>query len=76
VLVKCVIAVSDMVNGWSGGVIQASHDDVFVTPTYLVNALYNRRLGAARLPARVSSPTFDTSKEGKGVALLGCGGQP
>jgi alpha-N-arabinofuranosidase len=63
-------AVSDMVNGWSGGVIQASRDDVFVTPTYLVNELYNRRLGAARLAARVSSPTFDTSKEGKGVPYL------
>jgi alpha-N-arabinofuranosidase len=63
-------AVSDMVNGWSGGVIQASREAVFVTPTYLVNELYNRRLGAARLAARVSSPTFDTSKEGKGVAYL------
>ena len=63
-------AVSDMVNGWSGGVIQASRDAVFVTPTYLVNELYNRRLGAARLAARVSSPTFDTSKEGKGVPYL------
>ena len=63
-------AVSDMVNGWSGGVIQASPDAVFVTPTYLVNDLYNRRLGAARLAARVRSPTFDTSKEGKGVPYL------
>jgi alpha-N-arabinofuranosidase len=63
-------AVSDMVNGWSGGVIQASRDAVFVTPTYLVNELYNRRVGAARLAARVSSPTFDTSKEGKGVPYL------
>jgi alpha-L-arabinofuranosidase len=41
-----------------------------VTPTYLVNELYNRRLGATRLAARVSSPTFDTSKEGKGVPYL------
>jgi len=63
-------AVSDMVNGWSGGVIQASRDDVFVTPTYLVNELYNRHLGATRLAARVRSPTFDTSKEGKGVPYL------
>ena len=63
-------AVSDMVNGWSGGVIQASRDDVFVTPTYLVNELYNRRLGAERLAARVSSPTFDTTREGKGVPYL------
>jgi len=63
-------AVSDLVNGWSGGVIQASRDAVFVTPTYLVNELYNRRLGAARFAAQVSSPTFDTSKEGKDVPYL------
>jgi alpha-N-arabinofuranosidase len=63
-------AVSDMVNGWSGGVIQASRDTVFVTPTYLVNELYNRRLGAQRLAARVTSPTFDTTKESKGVPYL------
>jgi alpha-N-arabinofuranosidase len=63
-------AVSDMVNGWSGGVIQAGRDALFVTPTYLVNELYNRRLGAERLTARVSSPTFDASKEGKGVPYL------
>ncbi|PYU76831.1 MAG: hypothetical protein DMG49_00750, partial [Acidobacteria bacterium] len=63
-------AVSDMVNGWSGGVIQASHDNVFVTPTYLVNRLYNLHLGAKRLTARVTSPAFDTTKEGKGVPYL------
>jgi alpha-N-arabinofuranosidase len=68
--VVAMSAVSDMVNGWSGGVIQASRDDVFVTPTYLVNELYNRHLGATRLAVRVSSPTFDTSKEGKGVPYL------
>jgi len=63
-------AVSDMVNGWSGGVIQASHDNVFVAPTYLVNRLYNLHLGAKRLTARVTSPAFDTTKEGKGVPYL------
>jgi alpha-N-arabinofuranosidase len=63
-------AVSDMVNGWSGGVIQASHDDVFVTPTYRVNELYNRHLGTKRLTSRVSSPAFDTTKEGQGIPYL------
>jgi len=42
-------AVSDFVNGWSGGVIQASRHGVFVTPTYLVNELYSRRFGTERL---------------------------
>jgi alpha-L-arabinofuranosidase len=63
-------AVSDMVNGWSGGVIQASRHNVFVTPTYLVNELYNRRLGTERLGARVESPIFDSSREGNAVPYL------
>lgn len=63
-------AVSDMVNGWSGGIVQASRHGVFVTPTYLVNELYNRRLGAQRLDARVDSPVFDSDREGKNVPYL------
>jgi len=63
-------AVSDMVNGWSGGVIQASHHGLFVTPTYLVNELYARHVGPQRLAARVESPAFDTSREGSGVPYL------
>jgi alpha-L-arabinofuranosidase len=63
-------AVSDLVNGWSGGIIQASRHDVFVTPTYLVIQLYNEHLGRDRLAARVSSPTFDSSIEGTQVPVL------
>jgi alpha-N-arabinofuranosidase len=63
-------AVSDMVNGWSGGIVQASRHGVFVTPVYLVNELYNRRLGTQKLAARADGPTFDTSREGKGVPYL------
>ena len=63
-------AVSDLVNGWSGGIIQASRHDVFVTPTYLVIRLYNEHLGRDRLAARVSSPTFDSSIEGTRVPVL------
>jgi alpha-N-arabinofuranosidase len=63
-------AVSDLVNGWSGGLIQASRHDVFVTPTYLAMRLYNEHLGSDRLAVRVSSPTFDSSLEGKQVAAL------
>ncbi len=33
-------AVSDLVNGWPGGIIQAGRHGVFVTPIYLVNRLY------------------------------------
>jgi alpha-L-arabinofuranosidase len=42
-------AVSDLVNGWPGGIIQASRHGVFVTPIYLVNALYASHRGAERL---------------------------
>jgi alpha-L-arabinofuranosidase len=63
-------AVSDLVNGWSGGIVQASRHDVFVTPTYLVIRLYNERLGRDRLAARVVSPTFDSSVEGSRIPVL------
>ena len=42
-------AVSDLVNGWPGGIIQASRHGLYVTPTYLVNQLYATHLGADRL---------------------------
>jgi alpha-N-arabinofuranosidase len=63
-------AVSDLVNGWSGGIIQASRHDVFVTPTYLAIRLYSEHLGRDRLAARVSSPTFDSSLEGTQIPVL------
>jgi alpha-L-arabinofuranosidase len=63
-------AVSDMVNGWPGGIIQASRHQVFVSPIYLVNLLYNNPPGAELLSAKVESPTFDSSREGKGVPYV------
>jgi alpha-L-arabinofuranosidase len=63
-------AVSDVVNGWTGGVIQASRHGVFVTPTYLVNALYASHLGRYRLAATVEGPTFDSTLEGKSVPTM------
>jgi alpha-N-arabinofuranosidase len=63
-------AVSDLVNGWSGGIIQASRHGVFVTPTYHAIRLYNEHLGRDRLASRVTSPTFDSSVEGTRVAVL------
>jgi alpha-L-arabinofuranosidase len=63
-------AVSDLVNGWSGGIIQASRHDTFVTPTYLVIRLYNETLGTERLAARVDSPIFNSSIEGTRVPVL------
>jgi alpha-N-arabinofuranosidase len=63
-------AVSDLVNGWPGGVIQASRHGVFVTPLYHANALYSRHLGRERLSTSVDGPTFDSSHEGGAVPYL------
>jgi alpha-N-arabinofuranosidase len=63
-------AVSDLVNGWSGGIIQASRHALFVTPTYHAIRLYNEHLGRDRLAVRVSSPTFDSTAEGTRVPVL------
>jgi alpha-L-arabinofuranosidase len=63
-------AVSDLVNGWSGGIIQAGRHGVFVTPTYLAIQLYANHLGAGRVAADVEGPTFDTSHEGRRVPQL------
>jgi alpha-N-arabinofuranosidase len=63
-------AVSDMVNGWPGGIIQAGRHGVFVSPIYLVNQLYSEHKGNARLGVKLEGPTFDTTKEGKNVPYL------
>jgi alpha-L-arabinofuranosidase len=63
-------AVSDLVNGWPGGIIQASRHGLFVTPIYLVNQLYATRFGAERLAVKVDGPAFDSGREGYGVPVL------
>jgi alpha-N-arabinofuranosidase len=63
-------AVSDLVNGWPGGIIQAGRHGLFVSPIYLVNQLYSEHRGDERLAATVNSPQFDTSKEGSNVPYL------
>jgi alpha-N-arabinofuranosidase len=63
-------APSDMVNGWSGGLIQASRHGVFVTPTFLANQLYAEHLGRQRLSARVQGSTFDSGREGSSIPYL------
>ncbi|HEX8183921.1 MAG TPA: alpha-L-arabinofuranosidase C-terminal domain-containing protein, partial [Blastocatellia bacterium] len=48
-------AVSDMINGWPGGIVQASRHAVFVSPIYLVNQIYGDHLGTERLAVKVES---------------------
>ena len=63
-------AVSDLVNGWPGGIIQAGRTGLFVSPSYLVNQLYADHLGAERLAVAVEGPVFDSSREGKAIPVL------
>lgn len=63
-------AVSDLVNGWPGGIIQSGRQGVFVSPIFLVNQLYAGHLGSEMLSSVVTSPTFDTRKEGKAIPYL------
>lgn len=63
-------AVSDLVNGWPGGIIQAGRQGVFVSPIYLVNQLYAEHRGDQLLATAVKSPTFNTSREGANIPYL------
>jgi alpha-N-arabinofuranosidase len=63
-------AVSDLVNGWPGGIIQAGRQSVFVSPIYLVNQLYSEHRGDTRLGVTVNGPTFDSSREGTNIPYL------
>ncbi len=49
-------SISDLLNGWVGGVIQASRDRVYGTAQFYAIQLYNDHLGTERLAARVESP--------------------
>jgi alpha-N-arabinofuranosidase len=68
--VVAMAAISDLVNGWSGGLIQAGRDSLFVTPTYHAARMYSERLGSERLKTVVTSPAFDSSREGKQIPYL------
>ncbi len=63
-------AVSDLVNGWPGGIIQAGRHGVYVTPTYRAQQLYARHLGAERLEASVQSPTSGVPGGPSGVPVV------
>jgi alpha-N-arabinofuranosidase len=63
-------AVSDLVNGWPGGIIQAGRHNVFVTPIYLVNQLYNTHRGDVRLASEVVSPDLDATASRSGNTIF------
>jgi alpha-L-arabinofuranosidase len=63
-------AVSDLVNGWPGGIIQAGRQSLFVSPLYLVNQLYAEHRGDLFLACRIDGPTFNTAREGRDIPYL------
>jgi alpha-N-arabinofuranosidase len=63
-------AISDMVNGWPGGIVQAGRTGAFVSALYYVNAMYAAHLGGDRLHTTVESPVFSSSREGGSVPEL------
>ena len=63
-------AVSDLVNGWPGGIIQASRHDVFVTPIFLVNQVYNEHRGDVRLSTTVNTPYVDATASRSGNKIF------
>jgi alpha-N-arabinofuranosidase len=63
-------AVSDLVNGWPGGIIQASRHRVFVSPLYHVHQMYAAHRGGERLRTEIAGPTFDSPSEDRGVPVL------
>ena len=63
-------AVSDLVNGWPGGIIQASRHGTFVSPLYHANVMWASHLGRERLRTRATGPTFDSGQEGRDVPYL------
>ena len=63
-------AVSDLGNGWPGGIIQAGRHNVFVTPIYLVNQLYNTHRGDVRLAADVVNADVDATASRSGDTIF------
>ncbi len=51
-------AISDLLNGWVGGIIQASRDRVYGTPEFYAVELYSHHLGTDRLAMNLTSPTL------------------
>jgi alpha-L-arabinofuranosidase len=48
--------ISDLLNGWIGGIIQASRDGIYGTPQYYAVKMYSHALGSQRLRANIDSP--------------------
>ncbi len=50
--------ISDLLNGWVGGILQASRDRIYGTPEFYALQMYSSHLGTERLYADVHSPNL------------------
>ena len=50
--------ISDLLNGWVGGILQATRDRIYSTPEFYAVQMYSSHLGKERLYADVSSPSL------------------
>lgn len=53
-------AVSDLIDGWVGGIIQSSRDRVYVTPQFYAIELYGSHLGKDRVAVKAESPMLSS----------------
>ena len=54
-------AISDLLNGWVGGIIQASRDRVYGTPQFYAVQMYRDHLGTERLHVTSTPQNFSTA---------------
>lgn len=62
--------ISDAVNGWNGGIIQASRHGVYVTGPYWANLLWGTHVGTERLATEIESPTVPAPAQKRDVPSL------
>ena len=68
-------SISDLLNGWVGGVIQASRDRVYGTTQYYAVKMYGDHLGTDRLHAEIASPEIGQTKAVDAVATRSANGR-
>lgn len=63
-------SVSDLVDGWIGGIIQASRDRVYVTPEFHAIHMYASHLGRDLIATSIESPNLDALGARQEVAAV------
>ena len=61
---------SDLINGWTGGLIQRDGGRMFLTPLFYVEQTYRANLGDRLLPTTTICPKFKSSKFDAEVPVL------